>query len=263
MAEVITTVAVRNLSTAVPDDDVWEALEAFRHQANVNLARYWRDRIADRLPVELKFLADKNAVRRKGEWLAEIYDDAEQAKQFGVVNIPLDDFGYHSLTEPATTPGNGDSELKTPYMIVLAEESERAGIPWTVVFSHELLETLVDPHGEGTFFGEYGYTLEVCDPVWLHAYPITSANVWVSNFITPNWFRPGAHALYDFMGTLQEPMNAPVGGYVTTLYGDKATTKQMTASGLVTVAEDPVERRAGHKPRRSAHARHRRKQSRP
>ena len=260
MAQAITTVAIRNLSTVVHDADVWEAIDALQHQANVNLPRYWRDTIDHRLPVELKFLDDKNEVRRKGQWLAEIYDDAEQAKRFGVVCVPLDDFGYHSVTQPGLTPGKeGDPKIDTPYMIVLAEESEQAGIPWTVVFSHELLETLVDPHGEGTFFGDYGYTLEVCDPVWLNAYPITSANVWVSNFITPNWFRPGANRLYDFMGTLEEPMNAPIGGYVTTLYGEKATTKQMTSDGLVIVAEDPVERRAGHKPRRSTHARHRRK----
>lgn len=218
------TLAVRNLSTVVPDADVVEAFEAFEHQVNVDLARYWRR--AKR--VKLRLLASKDKNVPKGEWLAEIYDNAEQARSLGVRNIPLDDPGHHKLLQPGGRY----------YMIVLAQASEEMSCSWTVTFSHELLESLVDPTCDQEF-GTSACSLELCDPVWMHAYPITPANVWVSNFVTPNWYRPGADGVYDFMGNLGAPIEVPLYGYFTTQFEGKSETWQLTPTGWVKVPQEP------------------------
>jgi hypothetical protein len=219
--------AVRNLSTVVPDADVKEALPAFQQQADFHLPRYWEHST----PVDLYFLEDDEGPRYKTEWLAEIFDNAEQARQCGVVHISLDTLGYHILTEPVRG-------YIVPFIIIFAEDAEDAGYSWTVTFSHELVESLVDPICTRNFPSS-ALSLEVCDPVWTQAYPVTDANVWVSNFVTPNWFRPGADGLYDFMGHVGAPLEVPLGGAVTTNWDGKSTTLVMTARGLVPVPQDP------------------------
>lgn len=217
------TVAVRNLSTVVPNIDLWDAQDAFMRQVNIDVAWYWPQ--AHRVR-ELRILdVDAGEVRRPGEWLFEIYDNADDALAANVKAVDLTDIGYHIMTDDC------------PYMIILAEDAETAGFSWTVPFSHELVECLVDPTCEATYPNS-AYVLEICDQVWQQAYPITDNNVWVSNFVLPSWFQPGVDGPYDFLSNLAAPLELPLGGYMSTKIGGKETTKRMTVCGLVTVSED-------------------------
>lgn len=91
------------------------------------------------------------------------------------------------------------------------------------VLSHEVLETLVDPHanlwaddGHGT-----AYAYEVGDPVESDSYEIdvSGQKVMVSNFVTPHWFDPmaksGEH--FDYMRRTTSPFQMTSGGYVVTM----------------------------------------------
>ena len=58
---------------------------------------------------------------------------------------------------------------------------------WSVPFSHEIMETLVDsPANRGYWHNGTGYQLEVCDPVRGHNYRI--AGVYVADFVAPAYF---------------------------------------------------------------------------
>ena len=77
--------------------------------------------------------------------------------------------------------------------------------------SHELLEMLADP---GTLRRLDGLPLEVCDPV--DTLRFTRDGVWLSDFVTPLWFRPPVSAPYaieplDFMRVLAVPRDASDG----------------------------------------------------
>ena len=58
-----------------------------------------------------------------------------------------------------------------PHMAVFAALLEQAGLPWTLTFSHELLEALADPSAT-SIMGAAGYEVEICDPVQFVAYRI-------------------------------------------------------------------------------------------
>lgn len=110
-----------------------------------------------------------------------------------------------------------------PYAEILS------GAGWTVDFSHETLEMLVDPSGNRTQLApimelqgdqqvlgaaDENYLVEVCDPVEAGGYMINK--VPVSDFITPAFYQAGTQNLrYSFTGDLTAPLTVLDGGYIT------------------------------------------------
>jgi hypothetical protein len=99
----------------------------------------------------------------------------------------------------------------------------RFGVPWTSVFSHELLEMLGDPRtnmvvsvdadSQGTSAQEY--RAEACDAVEQSEYTITVAGVQtvLSDFVTQAWFDPAAVAgPFDHLGLVKAALALEPGG---------------------------------------------------
>ena len=62
---------------------------------------------------------------------------------------------------------------------------------WSSTFSHELMETLVDPTTVSDYgTGPTGGNIEVADPVEHNAYRL--GGTWISDFVLPSWYA-GAH----------------------------------------------------------------------
>jgi len=128
--------------------------------------------------------------------LVRVLDDSDEA---GLL-------GYHGLA-PDGRPG----------AFVFARTSERAGVPWTVTLSHEVLEQLADPfgtlaHSLADDYGPYAIAHQVCDPVERDEYEL--AGVRVSNFVLPAWFNAaGPGGPWDYLGRLAGPLTLSRGGY--------------------------------------------------
>jgi hypothetical protein len=94
---------------------------------------------------------------------------------------------------------------------------------WSLFASHELMEMLVDRHGDRTASGpslkdkqgRVDYLVEVCDPCQHSTYTIDG--VLVSDFITPGYYGdpPASGHLYSFTGRITEPRTLLDGGYIT------------------------------------------------
>jgi len=217
----VISLAVRNFSTVV-HQRMNEAFHAFIEQVNDDLHYCWHHRLGlekSWLPkgYHVPFLDeivdldgkpwpvdDKRSV-----WRATIYDYPAQAlndENFGSMPVDaLKSIGYHFVDD------------RIPHMVVFAAISEQAGVPWTMTFSHELLEMVTDPYADTAIFDRDRYELEVCDPVQFQAYPIEG--IWVSNFVLPEWFDsptgpPGAESegRFDFAGQLAGPRARSLGG---------------------------------------------------
>jgi len=96
---------------------------------------------------------------------------------------------------------------------------------WTVVLSHEVLETLADPYGNRLVAGAHptdptrrvNYLVEICDPCQAIWYPVNG--IPVADFYTPRYFDPVAIAgmRYSFTGALTAPFQVLEDGYATFL----------------------------------------------
>ena len=262
------TLNVRNLSTVVQRTGLRDPFRAFMRQVNNDLHLYWNNEKGLQGEPFIPFVTRIREVRAREEWddkawRATILDYPTQA--FGVSDLrhmPLEaltNLGYHYY----------DQDEKVPQMVVFAAMAQNAGIPWTLTFSHELLETLGDrttltrivAHGNN-------YEVEICDPVQFHGYPING--VWVSNFVTPAWFQvapslgtgwnkravaqmapPGPTSAtqsaagqgsaddavpYDFANLLTAPRQRAVGGSRTRRIRGSDVTEELRRSGSVSTA---------------------------
>lgn len=101
------------------------------------------------------------------------------------------------------------------------------GATYTVAgtLSHEVLETIADPHVNLWATGPDGYVIsqEVCDPVENGSYQVDGVSV--SNFVTPWWFdaQAPANAQLDYLGKVSKPFEMDKGGYFVHLKGGKPT----------------------------------------
>lgn len=182
-------VYVENISTAVSNDELLDALPAFRRQT-YHVREWWRTSLEDLIfgpaPVD-------------EAWQIIVSDDADQAGALG----------YHDFT-----PGG------RPISYVFAKTAKDAGYSWTVTFSHELVEMIADPWISATMQTDYSqfYALELGDPVEAdklgYTIKVKGHNpVLVSDFVTPNWFVPGSPGTYDHLGHCTKPLEVLDGGY--------------------------------------------------
>lgn len=178
-----------NKSTVLTDDDVLDALPAFRRQT-YHVREWWGSMVETLIfgepPVE-------------DAWQIIITDDADQA---GVL-------GYHNFT-----PGG------RPIAYVFAGVAKQYGLSWTITLSHELCEMIIDPWISAAFQTDNTtfYAAELCDPVESDdlGYTITAKDkepVLVSDFVLPNWFIPGSPGQYDYKGHCTYPLEILEGGY--------------------------------------------------
>jgi hypothetical protein len=99
------------------------------------------------------------------------------------------------------------------------------GATYTVAatLSHEVLETIADPHVNLWATGPNSTLIsqEVCDPVENGSYEINGVSV--SNFVTPEWFDAQAapDASMDYLGRVSQPFQMDKGGYYVHLKAGK------------------------------------------
>jgi hypothetical protein len=237
----VVSIAVRNLS-GLHFDDLDAAFPVFLKQVNSDLHLHWHHRLTKKwrapshgphVPYVDRISQVKHGERwpnKRSVWRATIYDYPYQAlKDDDLSYMPaaaLEDLGYHFF------------ESGVAHLIVFAALAEQSGLPWTLTFSHELLEALVDPTGDATIkTDEEDYELEICDPVQFQAYPIDG--IWVSNFVTPDWFdTPGVlrklgadTPRYDFAGSLVSARQRSLGGSRSLRIAGQDVTESLTWQG--------------------------------
>src|SRR6185312_9274320 len=177
-------IGVINLSTVVSNDDVAKVAVAVQKQIFDHASIIWPIR-----NVRME-MADKNW---KG-WTIAVLDNSDQA----------DALGYHELTK-----------LGMPVSFVFAKTCIDDKVSWSVCFSHESLEMMVDPYINAT--ADVGdakfYAYEVCDPVEDDSFGYEIDGVLVSDFVTPEWFIEGAAGPYSFKQHVSAPLTLAKGGY--------------------------------------------------
>jgi hypothetical protein len=185
-------IVVRNLSSVVSDDMVAKALPAFQKQVSTDFASMWG------IDAKLTFL-HKGDKQPAGSWLLGIFDDADQAGALG----------YHDLTKAGQPLGK-----------VFAKTTIHYGGKWTVTFSHELLEMIVDPNINLCAFDEQAgrlYAYEVCDAVEADNLGYDIDGITVSDFVLPGWFEP-LHVVHGerfaFRSKVAAPFDLLPGGYI-------------------------------------------------
>jgi hypothetical protein len=234
----VITLWVRNCSTRLETDDLARAFPAFLRQANNDLHKYWPAHGGDGPDIpyveRIRELRDGPWPLDDSAWRATIFDHPQQAiADDDVADMPLESLrtlGYHYVHDGV------------PHIVVYAALAHDASLPWTLVFSHELLEALADPSTELLWPGTpEQYHVEICDPVQYLGYPL--GGVWVSNFITPGWFFPPPDTLaadpdppYDFACQLISPRQRSLGGERTLRINGRDRTETLTARGSVTTA---------------------------
>lgn len=185
------SIAVKNISSVVSDDELSAALPAFQTQVSRDFAPVWG------LDAQLE-LVTKDQKTPPGAWLLLVCDNSDQAGALG----------YHDLSSTGTPLGK-----------VFAKTEALYDGNWTVTFSHELLEMLADPNINLTAFDEANarlYAYEVCDAVEDDQFAYTIDGVLVSDFVYPSWFEPfgPAGAVYNYQKTVTAPFELLPGGYI-------------------------------------------------
>lgn len=99
-----------------------------------------------------------------------------------------------------------------PTAYVFAATSDLFSEAWTIVFTHELFEMIVDPWTNRFATGiKHVWLTEVCDPVESGFYGYFIGPVAISDFITPHWY--GGYGRKDFTGYLTHAEQIGVHGY--------------------------------------------------
>lgn len=189
-------IAIKNLSTVVSDVEVAHVLPAFQTQVSRDFAGVWG------IDAKLHLLS-KGAAVPAGFWQLGIFDDADTAGALG----------YHETTAKGLPLGK-----------VFAKTTLTYGGLWTVTFSHELLEMLLDPTINLLAIDEShskAYAYEACDAVEADelGYPING--VQVSDFVLPSFFEPditlGKTHKRSFGGHVTKAFEIAKGGYLSVL----------------------------------------------
>lgn len=194
------TIVLVNKSTVVSDADVQACAVALNTQLNRDFAPLWG---VDGAVTSTKVVG-------RGELPVYILDDSDQAGALG----------YHD-----------DDPKLGPFGRVFARTDKRYGLNWTITTSHEVLELAADPFVVGTAqVNATTFTaLEVCDAVEADSDGYQIGGVWVSNFVTPDWFSATQPGPWDYRKLLSRPFALRKGGYMS-VWTAKGGWSQRTAS---------------------------------
>jgi hypothetical protein len=170
-------IAVVNNSTVLTDDQIGKALPMLQLYLEQVCAAWHCDGT----------LYQTSAPTER-DWLIVINDESDDP--FAI--------GYH------------ESQGSRPVSYVSAGTAAGANVPWTVVFTHELGEMLVDAPASLAAQTNHpvrppAFTaLEIADPVQGRSYRL--GDVVVSDYVYRSWFTPGARGPYDSMRVLSAPL---------------------------------------------------------
>jgi hypothetical protein len=194
-------ITVVNKSTRCTDADVQTMTRACAAQVQQHAAPLW-----GQVPIPVVY-AQNEQVAPPGSWVIAVLDDPDQARALGWHTENQGDLIYGRVFA-APVLDNGGAVLT-------------GNLTVSSVLSHEVLETLVDPHvnlwaSDGAVAA---YAVEVADPVESDSYTIAvpgAGDVAVSNFVTPHWFDPQASTSeqFDYLGNVSKPFQMTKGGYV-------------------------------------------------
>lgn len=183
-------ISVMNQSTVVTDDGVKSMIPALQTQWNRDLAPVWNLE-----PMSMTFI-EKTGVPDHADWWMVFLDDSNQAGALA----------YHDLT-------SAGMPLSKVFCRTILGYRESI----SVAASHELCEMAVDPTINLAAQAPNGrfWAYEVCDPCEDDRYAYDIDGVLVSDFVTPNWFKPRAEAgkLFSFKGNVIREFDVLPGGY--------------------------------------------------
>lgn len=189
-------IAVRNLSSVVSDTELAHALPAFQKQVSRDFCSAYG------IDAKLLLLA-RAAKPPAGRWQLSVFDDADAANALG----------YHETTKAGLPLGK-----------VFAKTTMTYGGLWTVTFSHELLEMLLDPQINLTVAdaaSRRSYSYEACDAVEADELGYKIDGVQVSDFVLPSYFEPDISLAKShkrsFCGHVTKPFELASGGYASFL----------------------------------------------
>ena len=215
-------IQVKNISTAMSDQDVQTALAAVAAQVADDVAPIWLNEPAT-LP-----LIDTTATFAPGAWQFIVADTPQQVSQ----NAP-------------GAAGDHDDSGGVPVGYAFAQITLQAGMDPNVTISHEVLEmigdSLIDQCNQWSDIPNALFLAqELCDPVEDDSLAYDKNGVKVSDFVTPQYFIPGSAGPYDFKAHLSAPNTLATGGYQLTwdptkgwqqqLAGDRATGRAALAT---------------------------------
>lgn len=189
-------IAIKNLSTSVSQAEIAKDLPAFQTQVSRDFASVWG--------IDAKLhLLDKSAALPGGFWQLNIFEDADAANALG----------YHETTAKGLPLGK-----------VFAKTTIDDGGLWTVTFSHELLEMLLDPYINLTVADSAtrrSYSFEACDAVEADELGYKINGIQVSDFALPSYFEPDITLAKthkrSFCGHVTKPFELASGGYASFL----------------------------------------------
>jgi hypothetical protein len=175
------TVQIVNESTAVSKAELDEALPAFQDAVTLDLAPVWGTD------------ATLTTTDTPGAWKITITDDPD---------VLCFCAGYHDVNK-------GQPQAK-----VFA-----ATMNWQLVLTHELFEMLADPWiNRAVRANGQWWLVEVADPPEAEAFAYTrqtqsGATITITDFLYPNWYRPGTRGPYDHTRHIRKPLRLLEGGY--------------------------------------------------
>jgi hypothetical protein len=182
-------IAVINESTTISDGDIQTMLPAFDQQWNRDLEAIWSVEAA------IFTFVPKGQAPAVGSWWVAFLDDSDQAGALA----------YHDLTNEG---------LPISKVFVKTLLSDHASV--SVGATHEICEMAVDPWLNSAYQDPQGvfWAGEVCDPVEADQYGYQIGGVFVTDFVTPNWFaHQHAQATLDFKGHSHAAFEVLSGGY--------------------------------------------------
>lgn len=187
-------IGVFNVSSVVNNSEVIRVMNAQQKQINEHFFPVWD------LYAKLEFFQNQQDIPPE-YYQISILDDSDQANALG----------YHSLTS-----------WGMPFARVFARTLQNYGIPWSLTFSHEVLEMIVDPYADVSVFVRDTPTTgiivfyEMVDPCQSLQHSYTIDGVTVADFVFPEWFGfyQSPTGKYDYMGYIDNPLTILPGGYV-------------------------------------------------
>lgn len=185
-------IAIKNLSTVITQAELAKAMPGFQLQVTRDFASVWG--------IDAKLhLLERGAALPGGAWQLNVFDNADEAGALG----------YHETTAKGLPLGK-----------VFAKTTLDYGGLWTVTFSHELLEMLLDPAINLLAIDEQhhrAYAYEACDSVEADELGYQVLGVQVSDFVKPSFFEPGvavAHTGRSFCNHVSKAFQLAHGGYL-------------------------------------------------
>ena len=169
------------------NEEVQEAIRAINRQVDEDFSPYWNLTGTLRLEGITGDLPDAdNTIDMQGEAIIYLWDESD---------VP-DALGYHDANYRGI-----------PYGFVFIDIATALGEPWTVTFSHEVLELIGDRQANLLVNGPHPeedrnvyHWREMCDAVQDETYEIDGIEV--SNFVLPLYFTPESEegSRNDFLG---------------------------------------------------------------